>query len=69
MAEKDMGCADLAKIMGVSAQNIFVYFKRDYMKLSVAQEMASRLGFKLGFTLEKEAHRPHRPPSWISRAW
>lgn len=44
----------LAEIMGVSAQNIFVYFKRDDMKLSVAQEMASRLGFKLGFTLEKE---------------
>ena len=44
----------LAKIMGVSAQNIFTYFQRDDMKLSYAQEIASRLGFKLGFTLEKE---------------
>ena len=40
--------------MGVSAQNIFTYFQRDDMKLSYAQEIASRLGFKLGFTLEKE---------------
>ena len=46
--------SQLAKIMGVSAQNIFTYFQRDDMKLSYAQEIASRLGFKLGFTLEKE---------------
>ena len=46
--------SQLAKIMGVSAQNIFTYFQRDDMKLSHAQEIASRLGFKLGFTLEKE---------------
>ena len=46
--------SQLAKIMGVSAQNIFTYFQRDDMKLSYAQEIASRLGFKLGFTLEKD---------------
>ena len=44
----------LAEIMGVSAQNIFVYFKRDDMKLSVAQEMASRLGYDLSYRLVKE---------------
>ena len=44
----------LAEIMGVSAQNIFVYFKRDDMKLSVAQEMASRLGYDLSYRLEKD---------------
>ena len=45
---------ELARIMGVSPQNIFVYFKRYDMKLSVAQEMASRLGYDLSFRLEKE---------------
>ena len=45
---------ELARIMGVSPQNIFVYFKRDDTKLSVAQEMASRLGYDLSFRLEKE---------------
>lgn len=44
----------LARIMGVSPQNIFTYFKRDDMKLSVAQEMASRLGYDLSYRLEKE---------------
>lgn len=45
---------ELARIMGVSPQNIFTYFKRDDMKLSVAQEMASRLGYDLSYRLEKE---------------
>jgi len=45
---------ELASIMGVSPQNIFVYFKRDDMKLSVAQEMASRLGYDLSYRLVKE---------------
>ena len=45
---------ELARIMGVSPQNIFVYFKRDDMKLSVAQEMASRLGYDLSYPLVKE---------------
>ena len=45
---------ELARIMGVSPQNIFVYFKRDDMKLSVAQEMASRLGYDLSYRLVKE---------------
>ena len=44
----------LARIMGVSPQNIFTNFKRDDMKLSVAQEMASRLGYDLSYRLEKE---------------
>ena len=45
---------ELARIMGVSPQNIFTYFKRDDMKLSVAQEMASRLGYDLSYRLEGE---------------
>lgn len=45
---------ELARIMGVSPQNIFVYFKRDDMKLSVTQEMASRLGYDLSYRLVKE---------------
>ena len=45
---------ELARIMGVSPQNIFVYFKRDDMKLSVAQKMASRLGYDLSYRLVKE---------------
>ncbi len=46
--------SELASIMGVSPQNIFTYFKRDDMKLSLAQEMASRLGYSLSFSLEGE---------------
>ena len=49
---------ELARIMGVSPQNIFTYFKRDDMKLSVAQEMASRLGYDLSYRLVKEDGNP-----------
>lgn len=45
---------ELARIMGVSNQNIFTYFKRDDMKLSYAIEVADRLGYKLSFNLEGE---------------
>ena len=45
---------EVARMMGVSPQNIFTYFKRDDMKLSYAQEMASRLGYDLSYRLEKE---------------
>ena len=45
--------SQLAKIMGVSAQNIFTYFQRDDMKLSYAQEIASRFGCSVQFMLEK----------------
>ena len=45
---------ELARMMGVSPQNIFTYFKRDDMKLSYAQEMASRLGYDISYRLEKE---------------
>lgn len=45
---------ELARMMGVSPQNIFTYFKRDDMKLSYAQEMASRLGYDLSYRLERE---------------
>lgn len=50
---------ELARMMGVSPQNIFTYFKRDDMKLSYAQEMASRLGYDLSYRLEKEGPESH----------
>ena len=45
---------ELARMMGVSPQNIFTYFKRDDMKLSYAQEVAGKLGYDLSYRLEKE---------------
>ena len=45
---------ELARIMGVSPQNIFTYLKRDDMKLSSAQEIAEKLGYDLSFRLESE---------------
>ena len=56
---------ELARIMGVSPQNIFTYFKRDDMKLSVAQEMASRLGYDLSYRLEKDGAMSSR----TSKVW
>jgi len=54
MESNGIGKNDLARTMGVSAQNIFTYFKRDSMKLSYAQEIFSRYGYTLSFALEKE---------------
>lgn len=54
MKSKGVGKYELARMMGVTPQNIFTYFKRDDMKLSVAQEMASALGYDLSIRLEKE---------------
>lgn len=54
MMSKGVGKYELARMMGVTPQNIFTYFKRDDMKLSVAQEMASALGYDLSIRLEKE---------------
>ena len=45
---------ELARMMGVSPQNIFTYLKRDDMKLSYAQQMAEKLGYDLSYRLEKE---------------
>ncbi len=45
---------ELARMMGVSPQNIFTYFKRDDMKLSYAQEIAGKLGYDISYRLEKE---------------
>ncbi|MCQ2147082.1 MAG: hypothetical protein MJZ16_06145 [Bacteroidales bacterium] len=44
----------LAEMMGVSAANIFTYFRRDDMKLSYAQEIADKLGYRLIFNIEGE---------------
>lgn len=54
MEAKGMGKYELARLMGVSPQNIFTYFKRDDMKLSHAQEVAGKLGYDLSIVLEKE---------------
>ena len=48
--------AGLAGMMGCSTQNLFTYFKRDDMRLSQAQEIASLLGYTLSFSLEKEGN-------------
>ena len=44
----------LAEIMGCSPQNVFTYFQRDDMKLSIAQDVAGKLGYDLSFSLERE---------------
>lgn len=45
---------ELARLMNKTYQNIFTYFKRDDMKLSYAQEIADKLGYRLIFNLENE---------------
>ena len=44
---------ELARRMNMSYQNMFVYFQRDDMKLSFAEQMAGKLGYGLSFSLEK----------------
>ena len=51
---KGMTKADLARMMGVTPQNIFTYLKRDDMKLSFAQEIFHKMGYTLSFRLEAE---------------
>ena len=53
MESKGVGKHELARMMGVSPQNIFTYLKRDDMKLSYAQEVANKLGYDLSIRLEK----------------
>lgn len=48
---------ELARLMGMTPQNIFTYFQRDDMKLSLAQKMAEKLGYNLIFSL----HNPKKP--------
>ena len=54
MESKGVGKYELARMMGVSPQNIFTYFKRDDMRLSYAQKCAEKLGYDLSFRLESE---------------
>ena len=53
MEAKGMGKHDLAALMGKTPQNIFTYFKRDDMKLSVAQDIFAKLGYELSFRLTR----------------
>lgn len=54
MESKGVGKHELARMLGVSPQNVFTYFKRDDMKLSYAQKIAGLLGYDLSFRLESE---------------
>ena len=54
MESKGVSKHELARMMGVSPQNIFTYLKRDDMKLSYAQEIAEKLGYDLSFRIEDE---------------
>lgn len=54
MESKGVGKHELARMMGVTPQNVFTYFKRDDMKLSYAQEVAEKLGYDLSIRLESE---------------
>ena len=54
MDSKGVGKYEMARMMGMSPQNLFTYFKRDDMRLSYAQEIASKLGYDLSIRLEKE---------------
>ena len=54
MEAKGVGKHELARMMGVTPQNVFTYFKRDDMKLSYAQLIAEKLGYDLSIRLESE---------------
>lgn len=54
MESKGVGKNEIARMMGVTPQNVFTYFKRDDIKLSYAQEIANKLGYDLSFRLESE---------------
>lgn len=51
LTETGVSKRELARRMGMSYQNMFVYFQRDDMKMSQAEAMASKLGYELIFTL------------------
>lgn len=54
LAVKGVSKRELARRMGMSPQNLFIYFQRDDMRLSVAQAAAAELGCDLTFALERE---------------
>ncbi len=54
MSAKGVTKIELAGMMGMSRQNIHTFFRRDDMKLSLAQEIAGKLGYDLSYRLEKE---------------
>lgn len=62
LSSTGMTKVDLARMMGKSPQNIFTYFQRDDMKLSLAQEIADKMGYVLSFRLESE----NQPTSNVS---
>lgn len=51
LKETGVSKRELARRMEMSYQNMFVYFKRDDMKMSQAEAMASKLGYELTFSL------------------
>ncbi len=54
MASIGVSKPELARLMGMSPQNIFAYFQRDDMRLSLAQRVVDRLGYELRFSLDRE---------------
>lgn len=56
MANTSTNKHELARLMGMTPQNIFTYFQRDDMKLSLAQKMAEKLGYNLNFSI----HNPEK---------
>lgn len=54
MASIGVSKPELARLMGMSPQNIFAYFQRDNMRLSFAQSVVDRLGYELSFSLDRD---------------
>ena len=54
MASIGVSKPELARLMGMSPQNIFAYFQRDDMRLSFAQRVVDRLGYELSLSLDRE---------------
>lgn len=50
-AEAGMGKFEFARLMETTPQNMFTYEKRDDMKLSYAQEIADKMGYRLSYQI------------------
>lgn len=55
MDMKGITKVELARRLGVTPQNVFTYFQRDDMKLSLAQKIVGLIGYDLQISLEKDS--------------
>ena len=55
MEMKGITKVELARRLGVTPQNVFTYFQRDDMKLSLAQKIVGLIGYDLQISLEKDS--------------